>query len=330
MKQHSVTRGLMMEMVVGGFMVLIFAGLVYFTIILSREAWFRQKYALEVRFGDVIGLRAEDNVVVRGMTVGKVKSLALQPDGVHVYAALDKRLCMRSGYRIEVVSTSILGGRYLRIEEGAGEELPGGVVYDGAEAHDLMADAAELASAFRQAFTAGGILTNLERTVAGLSEVAESLRSGKGTLGKLFSDETLYRDISSTVASLKTIAARLEKGEGTAGRLLSQDEQLYQDISATASSLKTITARLEKGEGTLGRLLTADDQLYRDLSATAASMKNIAGKIERGEGTLGRLAQDDALYTDLKAAVRELRGAVDDFRENTPVVTFTSILFGAF
>jgi phospholipid/cholesterol/gamma-HCH transport system substrate-binding protein len=332
MKRNSRARSLMTEMIVGGFMVLVFVGLVYFTIILSREAWFQKKYRLEVVFQNVMGLRAEDSVVVRGMPVGKVESLALTADGVLVTARLDKPVRPRRDYKITVVATSILGGRYLEVDEGsAGEpEMPEGTVCKGIEPRDLMADAAEVAAAVRRAFVDGGVLDNLTETVQRLREVADSVSAGRGMLGKMLSDdETLYKDVSSTFASLKAVSARIEKGEGTLGRLLSSDDRLYQDLSATAASLKAVAARLEEGQGTLGRLLSSDDALYRDLTATAVSMKNIAGKIERGEGVMGRLLTDDELYDDLKATVREIRSAVDDFRENTPVVTFTSILFGA-
>jgi len=42
------------------------------------------------------------------------------------------------------------------------------------------------------------------------------------------------------------------------------------------------------------------------------------------------LIEDDGLYEDAEKLVGEVRAAVDDIRETSPVVTFTSILFGAF
>jgi phospholipid/cholesterol/gamma-HCH transport system substrate-binding protein len=287
-----------MEVVVGGFMVLIFVGLGIFTIVLSREAWFQKQYALEVVFGDVIGLREGDNVVVRGMTVGKVKRLDLRADGVHVVAMLDSPVRLRRDYKILVVSTSILGGRYLQVQEGssAEPEVPPGTVCRGEMPHDLMADAAEVANAVRRALIDGRVIENLQETAERLAEVAGTISAGQGTLGKL----------------------------------LSKDDTLYQDMAAAVSSLRGIAERLERGEGTLGRLLSSDDRLYEDVAAAAASVKNIAGKIESGEGMLGQLVRDASLYDDLKAAVQELRAVIDDYRETTPVVTFSSLMFGAF
>jgi hypothetical protein len=61
-----------------------------------------------------------------------------------------------------------------------------------------------------------------------------------------------------------------------------------------------------------------------------ASLKGVAGRIERGEGSIGKIATDPALYDDLKAGIGELRAAIDDYRETSPVVSFSSLLFGAF
>ena len=45
---------------------------------------------------------------------------------------------------------------------------------------------------------------------------------------------------------------------------------------------------------------------------------------------LGRLVNDDGLYEQIEGIVEEARAALDDVRETSPVVTFTSIFFGAF
>jgi phospholipid/cholesterol/gamma-HCH transport system substrate-binding protein len=113
------------------------------------------------------------------------------------------------------------------------------------------------------------------------------------------------------------------------GKLLA-DDAVYTNIQTVAENLRMITDRLNQGEGTLGKLMSKDDKLYSDIAATAASMKDITGRIERGEGLLGKLVKDETLYNDVKSAVNEVRAAVDDYRETSPVVSFTTLLFGAF
>ena len=40
--------------------------------------------------------------------------------------------------------------------------------------------------------------------------------------------------------------------------------------------------------------------------------------------------KDDELYEEAKLLLQEIRATVDDFRETTPITTFTSVFFGAF
>jgi len=91
-----------------------------------------------------------------------------------------------------------------------------------------------------------------------------------------------------------------------------------------------LTKRLEKGEGVVGQLLAEKSPVYGDLAAAAASLRRTAEQIEKSEGVVGRLIRDDGLYRELEQAIRELRAWIDDSRETSPVVSFTSILFGAF
>ncbi|MCK5850328.1 MAG: MCE family protein [Kiritimatiellae bacterium] len=305
MKQDSVTRELTTEVVVGFFMVMILLGLAYFTFILSGSVWGEERFEMEVLFGDVMGLKETDSVVVRGMPIGKVSKLVLQEkekdnkDGILVFLSLKKKLHMKTDNKITIVSTSILGGRYLEIYEGSedAKDLPEGSPLFGKKPYDLMADAAELVSLTKDGF-------------GGEDGIIESLRG--------------------SASQMKELITRLNEGKGTLGKLMSSDDNLYKDLSAAVASLKKMAERLEKGEGTLGKLMSPDDKLYKDLTASVESLKNISSKIEKGEGTIGKLISDEQLYDDLKQTVAEVQAAIDDFRETSPVVTFTSIFFGAF
>lgn len=340
MRRFFFSRDLSVEVLVGGFMLMVLLGFGYFTIILSHNALFAKKVRLAVEFENVMGLREGDNVVVRGMPVGKVESLTLCKSvlregrpAVRAELALDKPIDVRRGYRVTIASTSILGGHQLQIFEGTQEGAAVGAdeVLSGETPIDIMSDAADVVAALKKALVDGGALDRLQHAATQLDETMTRVNRGEGFVGKLMSkDDTLYNDLSTSVASLRKIADRLEKGEGTLGKLLSSDDQLYKDLSGSVASLRKISDRLEKGEGTLGKLLSPDDQLYKDLAASVASLRTISGDLEKGQGTLGQLMKDDGLYKDVRGAVNEVRAAVDDFRETSPVVSFSSLFFGAF
>lgn len=354
------------EVLVGGVVFLILLLLGAFTILLTRENIFKKRYTVTVLFRDISTLSNGDKVVIRGMPVGKVKGLDLKRDGIKVVCSLSEEVPIHEDYRIRIISTSMLGGKALQIEPGT-TNMPlvaEGTRLKGTDPTDLMDGASEAVAELRRALQEGKVIENVEQAATSLREITDKINKGEGligrlindsamaddfkalsgqlkeisgrierregTLGKLLSsDDTLYTNLSASVASLKTISERLEKGEGTLGRLLSKDDTVYNDLQASVASLKDIASRLEKGEGTLGKLLSKDDTVYKDLQNAVAALKSTAEKIDKGEGSLGLLINDATVYNDVKATIREVKAAVDDFRETTPVVSFGSLLLGA-
>ncbi len=259
-RQHM--RELTLEVIVGTFMFVALFGLCVFTIVLSRENFLRKSYMFEVVFDDIMGLREGDNVVMRGMNIGKVRSLALRTNGVLVAAALDQPVRLKTDYEVDIIFTSVLGGRYMQIREGAADanELTPGEPVRGRPPKDVMALASEVA--------------------ADLKEITGKINRGDGTLGKLVNDAQLYNDARDIVDEIRV-------------------------------SLK-------------------ERHLLANIEAAAANLNEITAKVNNGEGTLGLLVNDKALYLEAKQMISDVRATLDDLRETSPIVTFSSIFFGAF
>ncbi len=305
-------RDLSIEVVVGLFMFTILIALGIFTIVLSRQNFLQKKYPLKVVFEEVGGLREGDRVYLRGTQVGTVKSTFLDNNHVIVTSDLDVPVNFRRGYKVEVVDSSMLGGKMMKIFEGPlkAEPLP--------ENERILGELPV------------NILEELGVAVAGVRRLSDDVAAGKGTLGKLIKDEEMYDQISGMMKSLNAVSARLENGEGTLGRLLSGDDQLYVDLQAAAANIRNITERIEQKQGALGQLLAEDSKIYADIEASVANIREVTEKINSGEGTLGKLIDDDSVYAEAEKLMTELRAAIDDMRETSPVTTFSSVFFGAF
>ncbi len=290
-------RDYTIEIIVGVFAFMVLFLLGTFTIILSSQNIFKKYVDLEIVFSDVMGLGPGDAVLVRGLQVGKVKNLELQPDGVHVFASLEGKIKLRDDYRITIEPGSVLGGTLLSVYEGSDNspELPKGSKLKGIPPVDFLEEASETIQSVRSALDEGGILDNLK----------------------------------TSMEEFKIITRRLSQGEGTLGKLMANDE-VYTNLRDITSNLKELSDRVADGQGTMGQLLSEDDALYRNLNAAAESIAEITSSINQGDGTLGRLAKDDELYEELQALIAEVRATVDDFRETAPITSFSSIFFGAF
>jgi len=285
------------EVVVGFFFAMMIVALFFGTAVLSRTRWFGGNYKLQVTFDNVMGLRKGDNVYVRGVDVGKVEQLQVNSHGAKVFLSLEQPVEIHADYKVEVLPSSVLGGRYLALDLGTADKpvVPAGTELRGLPPVDLIDEATRAIAELRRTMAEGKVMENLSATIVDLRKISDRLAAGQGTVGKLL-----------------------------------VDEQVYNDIRATTTRLKEISARLAEGQGTLGKLLAKDDQLYQDLAATVASARHIAARIEKGEGTLGKLTQDESLYQDVKKTLNEARAAIDDFREYAPLSTFSSLFLGAF
>lgn len=331
MKKDRV-KEISMESMVGAFMFTVLLALGVLTIFLSRENFFAKKYFMEVNFEEVQGLRQGDNVLTRGVVIGRVKALYIQEDGVQVLLSLDTTVKLHEDYSIQIVPSSVLGGQHLSIDVGTlGRPLlADGAVVRGVPPVDLVEEASRTFQSVREALVDGGILENLKSTMEQVNGITARLEKGEGTLGKLLTDEAVYGDLEEIAANLKDISHRMSNGEGTFAKLLSDDDTIYKNMEAITENLREVSDRLADGKGTLGKLLSEEDTLYEDLSASASAIKDISQSITKGEGTLGKLAKDDELYQEAMLLLREIRAAVDDIRETAPITTFTSVFFGAF
>jgi len=313
------------EMVVGLFMMAVLALLAYFTIIVSGVDLFDSKQRVDAKivFSDIGGLKERDNVIYRGMKVGTVKQITLDSDGVTLVVDITRDVVLRDKYRIGVATMSLLGGNYLLLEEGTGEVLPlETYTFRGEAPTDWMRDLGDIARRIRGVTDGGGlntIITNIEEATESAKVVLKNLEEGKGTMGKLLSeDETIYKDIMSAVADLKEtansakgVAERLEKGEGTVGKLLSSDDTVYQDLKKTLASASEISDRVAKGEGTVGKLLSNDDTVYNDLKAAMADIRSATARMEAGEGFIGRLSNDKELADNASKLLANLEKVSD-------------------
>ncbi|NLG33771.1 MAG: MCE family protein [Lentisphaerae bacterium] len=318
------------ESMVGLFSFAVIAALFLLTVVLSRDSLFHRSQSVVVVFQDVMGLRVGDMVSARGVTVGKVKAIELQAKGVHVHVLLDKPIHLREDYHISVMPTSVLGGRFLNIDEGTldREPIPMPALLAGSSSEDLIDAATQTVVEIRDALN-GGILEDLSASMEQIRSLATRLGEGEGLIGRLLTDDALYGDIAQILGNVRQVSDELARGEGTLGKLLT-DEAVYEDVQAVAANLRQATDSVARGEGLLGRLLSGDDAMGEDLAGTLTAFRTISETIARGEGTLGRLLTDEELYVEFEALVREGRAAVEDFRETSPITTFTSIFFGVF
>ena len=239
------------------------------------------RYELKTKFANVQGLKSGAVVRVAGVEVGKVTDVAFDAAEVLVTIEVNEEHQQRitDQSRASIGSLSLLGEPIIEVTPAsAGRPLQDGEFITSARTAGQIADvAAGATEALGQA-----------------TEMLRDIRAGKGSVGKLFTDDQLYRDIQGFIGSAETVANHVAEGRGTLGMLI-KDPKAYREFEAALTNLRDMTRRINAGEGSLGRLLN-DDALAKSLTATASNVDEITAKINKGEGTAGRLLNDTQLY----------------------------------
>lgn len=277
---------------------------------------FGERYRLVTLMSSAAGIVPGAAVQVAGQSVGQVDEVAWIPpedrpeDGssVALWLSVDRDVQpqIRSDSRALLRTQGLLGDRVVDIDPGTAS---GRVL----EAGDTLPSAPSLD--YRQ------MLEQASGTMRGLTEVTEELQaitggilSGEGSLGRLVTDESLYRDLGELSRGLSRFLERVNRGDGSLGRLLT-DDTLYRRLSSLAGRLDTVTRRISAGEGSLGRLV-ASDSLYGEVLTATERANALLRRVERGEGTAGRLVTDQALYEELLRTLVDLNALVEAIRSD--------------
>jgi len=315
------------QVIVGFFMVAVVLMLGYFTIVISGTDVFsgRNRIPVRIAFDQVGGLKDRDNVMYRGTKVGIVDRVEVTATNLIVVVDIDEAVVLRTGYCITVRNLSMLGGNYLCLEEGLGTPLDlTTTIFRGQTPTDWMQDVSKIAKNLKE-FTSrpeiNSIVTNVE---AASGQVRQFMEKANAVANKA-----------------DALMARIERGEGTAGKLLSSDDTVYTDLKSTLANAKSISEKLnrEKMYDDLAAGIAAFRKAAEgvDVKETVAKANNLLDQlnavstdIKSGKGSLGKLAQDPALYNELDGLIRDCRQVIDNFRDTTPISTFSSLAVGAF
>jgi phospholipid/cholesterol/gamma-HCH transport system substrate-binding protein len=73
------------------------------------------------------------------------------------------------------------------------------------------------------------------------STLLDNINQGRGTLGKLATEEDFYRRLNSVVSNLDQVVVGIRNGEGTVGRLF-HDPSLYEGLNNTSSEVREMIA----------------------------------------------------------------------------------------
>jgi phospholipid/cholesterol/gamma-HCH transport system substrate-binding protein len=250
--------------------------------------------------------------------VGNVESIRLLPrtagkaldknKNIEVVMRVDKRYQsdILTDSTASLVTEGLLGNRYVNITRGfTGTPIGDSGVVLGVE-EKAMKEVVERSAE---------VLGNLSALSDDVRELIEGVKEGKGSLGKLLTDEQAYNHLNSILAKGDTMIANIQAGQGTMGKLVASDE-MYTKVDKGLDNVNVILADVRAQKGTIGKLIY-DPTLYDQAKEAAAHGNAMLRDARAGKGTLGKLATDDALYNKLRDTSTNLATASAKLNDNT-------------
>ena len=152
------------------------------------------------------------------------------------------------------------------------------------------------------------------QTVTEFNGIVDEIAKGKGSLGQLINSNDAYDKFVATLDRLNAVVDDLQQGKGTAGKFL-KDPTLYNNANDTVANLKKVSDDINAGKGTLGKL-AKDEELAKKLDTTLTKLAALTSELEAGQGTAGRLFKDDTLYNNANKMLTETGDLIKAIREN--------------
>ena len=299
----------------------------------SGFAW--QRYELKTTFADVQGLKSGAVVRIAGVEVGKVSSVELTGAGVEVVLSIKKENQPRvtTDSRASIGSMSLLGEPLIDVSPAStGTPLKDGDTLMSVKPPVQFSDVAESANegivtatsllkdiragrgTVGKLFTDEALYRELNAFIASANAVTESINRGRGTLGKMVNDPHAYDELNAAMANLRQMTERINAGEGSIGQLL-KDDKLAKSLTATTANFEQVSGRMTKNDNTVGKLLT-EKELYDRLNSTANRLDALTRSLNEGEGTAGQLLHNKQMYDNMNSAANELKGLIADIRKD--------------
>jgi phospholipid/cholesterol/gamma-HCH transport system substrate-binding protein len=301
----------------------------------GARGFFWQRYNLKTQFATVPGLKAGSPVRVAGVEVGTVKSVDLAGDRVDVAIEVNKDMRLRITDRSTATlgSVSMLGESAVDITPASSgtpiaewgyipERATRGMLSTMApEASEGIEEITKLVQDVRQGRgTVGKLMTDdrlyaeMQKFVSTANEVTSNIRSGRGSVGRLLNDPKAAQALEGSLTNLEQMTKRINAGEGSLGKLL-KDDEFAKALTGATANFQALTDRMNKGDGTLGKLMT-DDALYKRVTGLTDRLDLLLTRVNDGQGTVGQLLKDKQLYENMNGAVADFRQLLTEIRKD--------------
>lgn len=317
-RRNDVTVGLV---IVAGIVLLVLG-----TLFLKGKRLGSEEETLHARFREVGLLSRGNPVMMRGVPVGRVEDIELEPsgNGVMVEMSIKQNLPLPKDPVVLLSPKSMFGDwqaeifprsafpQYDYAESPDRTVLPGATLPDitrlTAVADEIARNLAVLTNRFGMAFT--------EETARNIRDAIDNIQEVSGKLTALV--DAQQKTLDEVASNLQSTSRSLGEAAVTARDLFAQmDTAVAQgQLRSTLASAHATSVRLDSISRSL---LTASQSLKSTMGkadTAFTAVAGVAGAMQRGNGTLGLLLRDSTLYRQLVETSEQLQILIADLQKN--------------
>jgi phospholipid/cholesterol/gamma-HCH transport system substrate-binding protein len=271
--------------------------------------FFTKKMELKTYVDNASGLRAGAPVRLNGVDIGNVSGIRVVSDPAHHLTPVELTMKVNTKYHYGLYKNSqtllstagVLGETFIDIDssQASGPEAANGDTLPGRDVPDIQ-DVVR---------SSQGTLQNMDAILKRLDRIIAYVETGKGSVGKLIYDPTLYNRLSSTVNEFQGLVNDIGAGKGTIGKLIA-DDTLYNKLNATLDKVTLMIDDLNAGKGTAGKFLK-DPSLYDNANKTIQNVRQLTEDINAGKGALGKFAKDPQFAARIQNITDKISGIAD-------------------
>jgi phospholipid/cholesterol/gamma-HCH transport system substrate-binding protein len=319
-----------LETRLGMFVALVVVAAFFILFVLGGMDRFQRGVRLHAHFDNAHELKVGDRVKMAGVEIGKVEAITLATNKVKVTLRVRANAGVKTDSLATIKFAGLMGQNFVSIDFGspAAPLAENDTLLSTAEQPDLSA-----------------ILQKLDHVATGVENLTKSFTGDR--IDNLFGPITDFLKqnsgpLTATIANLRSISGQIAEGKGTVGKLIYEDT-LYNSALGTVTNLQAagdevraavadarrIIESVNAGQGTLGRLVK-DEKLYHETAEAMANLREILVKINQGQGTVGRIVNDQELYKNAKLTLQKLDKATEGLEDQGPLSILGTLANGLF
>ncbi|HAM71703.1 MAG TPA: MCE family protein [Verrucomicrobiales bacterium] len=296
------------------------AGVIILELIGAAD-FFKKGYRVTASFRSAQELKKGDAVKMAGVSVGEVEGISLTNGFARVTMKITSAEAeIKTDSRAAIKFTGLMGQNFVAIDFGS-------------PTNQLHATEGTALLSYEQP-DLSSLMVKLEGVASGVEGLTKSFSTENlsGLLGPVTDFVRNNNEkLSGIISNFKTVSDNIAQGKGTVGRLIN-DESLFTtamgavgkidatlgDVQLLLGNAQKTVANINAGQGTLG-LLLKDDAVYRESATAMKNLREIMEKINHGQGSVGKLVNDESFFKNIKLTLQKVEKATEGIEDQGPL-----------